>query len=109
MVSIDDFLKIDMRVGRIVDVREHSAARKPMYVINVDLGPEIGVREIVAGIRDRYSRSDLIGKKIICVVNLDPKSVAGVVSNGMLLAAEAGEKLALLTTDKEIEEGSRVH
>ncbi len=109
MVSIEEFKNIDIRVGKILEVSPHENARNPMYILRIDFGSEIGERTIVAGIRDRYAKDELEGKKIACVVNLEPKSVAGVVSNGMILAAESGEALSVLVPDKDIEQGSRVH
>lgn len=109
MVSIEDFKKIELRVGKITDVQEHPTARNPMYILTIDFGKEIGIRTIVAGIRDRYQSDELLGKKIVCVVNLDPKRVANVDSNGMILAAENNDVLSLLVPDRDIDEGSWVH
>ena len=109
MVTIDEFKNIDIRVGKILEANMHEKARNPMYILRIDFGGEIGERTIVAGIRDRYTKEELEGKKIACVVNLEPKSVAGVVSNGMILAAESGETLSVLVPDRDIEQGSRVH
>ena len=110
MVTIDEFKNIDIRVGKILEASVHEKARNPMYVLRNDFGSEIGERMIVAGIRDKYTREELEGKKIACIVNLEPKGVAGVMSNGMILAAESEDgKLALLTPDRDIEQGSRVH
>lgn len=109
MVTIEEFKNIDIRVGKVVEAKAHEGARKPMYILRIDFGSEIGERTIVAGIRDRYSIEELQGKKIACVVNLDPKQVAGVDSNGMILAAESGEVLSLLVPDREIDQGSKVH
>ncbi len=110
MVSIKEFLQIDIRIGRIIGVEPHEKAKKPMYKLKVDLGKEIGVRQIIAGIADRYKKEELVGKLIAVVTNLDPKEIAGEVSNGMLLAAEGEDgTLALLSPDREINEGSIVH
>ncbi len=109
MATIDDFLNLDIRVGRITSVQVHEGATKPMYILRVDLGPELCERTIVAGIRDHYMMGGLENKKIICVVNLEPRKIAGVESQGMLLAAEDDKgNVVLLTPDSEIEEGSRI-
>ncbi len=107
MATIDDLKKIDLRVGTIVDVEVHEKAIKPIYKLKVDLG-ELGIREIAAGIRDRYSKEDLINKQIIVVANLEPKDIAGFISNGMLLAAEDDENISLLAPDKRIKPGSKI-
>jgi methionyl-tRNA synthetase len=109
-ITMDEFRSADIRIGRVVDVKVHEAARKPMYVLSVDLGKEIGIRTIVAGIRDFYAPEELLNKKVVCLVNLEPKPIAGVVSCGMVLATESGEKVSLLVPDRstEIEEGGRI-
>lgn len=110
MVDIGSFLALDLRVGRIVDVEDHPGARKPMYKLVIDLGPEIGRRQIVAGIKGSYSREDLLGKSVVCIANLDPKIIAGIESQGMLLAAgESDTGISMLVPDKEMPAGSRVH
>jgi len=108
-VSIDDFKKIELRVAKVVSVDAIPGADK-LYKLTLDLGYER--RVIVSGIKEYYSPQDLIGKKIIVICNLKPAKLRGVVSNGMLLAAESpdGSKLALLTVDNDdIPLGSRVH
>ena len=109
-IGPDEFRNADIRIGRIVDVKVHEGARKPMYVLSVDLGREIGTRTIVAGIRDFYAPEELLNKKVACLVNLEPKSIAGVVSSGMVLAADSGGRVSLLVPDRaaDTDEGSRV-
>ncbi len=109
MSNIDDLSKIELRVGRIIEVQDHDGARKPMYKLRVNLGQELGERTIVAGIKDIYSKDELLGKEIVCVANLEPKIIAGIESQGMLLAAGEGDNVSLLVPDKEIGEGSRIH
>ncbi len=109
MVTIDEFKNIDIRIGRIIEAKAHETARNPMFILRVDFGGEIGERTIIAGIRDRYTKEEIEGKKVACVVNLDPKRVANVESNGMILAAESNEVLALLVPDRDIDLGSKVH
>lgn len=109
MVSIDSFFSLDIRVGRVVSVEDHEKARKPMYKLAVDLGPEVGIRKIVAGIKDHYQKEELINKKIVCIVNLDPKIIAGEESQGMMLAAGETDRVAILIPDKDMPEGSRIH
>ena len=108
MINIDDFQKVELRVGKVIEVRDLEGARKPMYVLKVDIGEE-EPREIVAGIAEKYSKDELVGRSIIVVANLEPKRVANFPSNGMLLAAETEEEIALLTTDRDIAPGSKIH
>ncbi|MHB1829901.1 MAG: tRNA-binding protein [Candidatus Micrarchaeaceae archaeon] len=109
MINIEAFSEVDIRIGKIVAVVSHEKARKPMYRLTVDFGADIGKRNIIAGIKGYYLEADLINKKVACVVNLNPKVIAGVESEGMILAAGEGEAVALLVPDKDITEGSRVH
>ncbi len=106
MATIDDFLKIELRIGKIVEV-DDLEARKPMYALKVDLG-ELGVKNIAAGIKDYYTKEDLTGRRVVVATNLDPKSIAGFVSEGMVLAAEDESGISLLQPDKELKTGSRV-
>ena len=109
MISVDYLKGIEMRVGRVIDVKDHEGTKKPMYILSIDFGKELGVRTIVAGVKAYYQKDELLGRKIICVVNLEPKAIAGVESNGMVLAAESQDKVSLLVPEKDLEEGSLVH
>jgi len=104
-VSFDDFAKLDLRVGKIVEVSDHPNADR-LYLVKVDLGDE--VRQLVAGLKKYYKPEELLNKTVVIVANLEPKKLRGVESQGMLLAADDGERVALLTPDKEIKLGSRV-
>jgi len=106
-ITIDEFSKIKLVVGKIIDVKDHPNADR-LYILKVDLGNE--VRQIVSGIKQWYKKEELLNKKIIIVYNLQPKNFRGVESQGMLLAAEDGNgNLSLLTVDKDIKDGSYVH
>ncbi len=107
-LNFETFKKVDLRVARILDVAEHKGARKHMYRLRLDVG-ELGERNIVAGIGDYYTKEELVGREIVIVANLKPRNIAGVESNGMLLAAENGDVVALLSPDRELAEGSAVH
>ena len=96
-----------MRVGRILEVDDLETARKPMYKLRVDLG-ELGVRNIVAGLKSFYPKEELLNTLVIVVANLEPKSIAGSVSEGMILAADDGTNVVVLRPDKELAPGSRV-
>ncbi len=106
-LSIDDFKKVEIKIGRITSVEDIPAARNPMYRLTVDLGDGV-IKQCVAGIKDRYSKEDLMGKTVVAVVNLQPKSVAGVVSECMLLAAYNETELSLLVPDREVSLGTTV-
>ncbi len=109
MVSIDDFLKLDIRVAKIIEIEEHPKSKKPMYIIKLDVG-DLGIRTIVSAIANQYKKDDLLGRKIIYLANLDPKDIAHVESQGMLLAAEdESGNISLLCLDKDMKEGSKIH
>ncbi len=105
-ISFEEFKKIDARVGTITQV-ERVARTEKLYKILVDLGP-LGVRQTVSSLVGYYEPDQLMGKRVVFLCNLKPSKFSGEVSHGMLLAAEEGNKLALLTTDHEVPNGSRM-
>lgn len=106
-IPYKDFAKMDIRVGTIKSVKDHPNADR-LYLILVDFGKEESDRQIVAGIKQNYSKEDLIGKKIIVFLNLEPKVLRGIAGEGMLLAAEHGDKVVLLTVEKDIPNGAKI-
>ena len=100
-----DFLKLDLRVGLIKSVEDHPNADK-LYKLKVD----VGSKEItlVAGLKKYYKPEELLGKRIIVVYNLQPKKFRGVVSQGMLLAADDGENVGILTPLRKVPPGTKV-
>lgn len=105
-ISFEDFKKIDARVGTITQVDRVPRTEK-LYRILVDLG-SLGVRQTVSSLVGYYEPNELVGRRIVFLCNLKSTKFAGEVSQGMLLAAELDEKVALLTTDREIPNGSRI-
>lgn len=107
-VGVEEFRKIELRTARVLGVEPVPNANK-LYKLELDLGYER--RTIVSGIREFYQPHELVGRDIIVICNLKPAKLRGVVSNGMLLAAESpdGKELALLTLDRPIMPGSRIH
>jgi methionine--tRNA ligase beta chain len=104
-VSFKDFKRLDIRIGTVSEVERVPGSDK-LYKLQVDMGDES--RQIVTGLVDYYSPDELQGKVIALVTNLKPAKIFGQWSYGMLLAAEMEEKLALLTTDREIPNGAKV-
>ena len=105
MATIDDFKKLDFRVGTIKEVKDHPDADK-LLVLTIDVGGE--TREVVAGIKLHYKPEELAGKQCIVAFNLDPATIRGVESQGMALAAKDDKGFALLTLDRPIQSGTRV-
>ncbi|MCH9058913.1 MAG: methionine--tRNA ligase subunit beta [Planctomycetes bacterium] len=107
VISFDEFVKVKMCVGKVVEAIEHPNADR-LLVIKVDIGSE--QRQIIAGIKGHYAPEALIGKNLIVVTNLAPRMMRGLQSQGMLLAASTpdDDKVILLTTDGDIAPGSSV-
>ncbi|HAR95058.1 MAG TPA: methionine--tRNA ligase subunit beta [Deltaproteobacteria bacterium] len=105
-VTFDDFKKLDLRVAEIKACEDVKGADR-LYHLTIDLGEE---RHIVAGIKGHYEKEELIGKRIIMVANLAPRTIRGITSHGMLLAASNSDKssVVLVVADKDIPNGSSV-
>jgi methionyl-tRNA synthetase len=105
-IGIEDFAKVEMRVGQVKSAEKVAGADKLLKVM-VDVGDE--VRQIVAGIATAYQPEELVGRKVVVVANLTPRKLRGVESNGMLLAASTAEgKPVLCTFAEEVPVGSRL-
>lgn len=105
-IEFDDFDKLDLVVGEILEAKEHPNADK-LLVSTIDIG-EDKPRTIVSGIKKWYKPEDLVGKKVIVVKNLAPRKMRGIESQGMLLAADDGEDLSLVSLLSDLKAGSRV-
>jgi len=106
-VSIQEFQRIDLRVGKVLDVRDHPNASK-LYVMDVDLGPDLGTRQLIAGMKPYMPADALKGQLVIVVANLEPATLRGERSEGMLLAAQEGDQVVCLTTASPLAPGSKV-
>ena len=106
-IPIADFAKVEMKVGKITSVEDIPEARKPMYKLKVEFDEGV-TRQCVAGIKGSYSKDDLLGKVVVAVVNLEPKSVVGIASECMLLAASNESELSLLAPERPVRVGSKV-
>ena len=107
LITIDDFIKVKLRVAKVLEANLHPNADK-LLVLKVDLGDE--QRQICAGIRGYYEPEELVGKNLVVVANLAPRKMRGEVSEGMLLAGSDPERtdVVVLTTDKDLPPGSSV-
>ena len=94
-ISFSDFSKLDIRIGKIIDVQDFPEARKPAYKLTIDFG-NIGIKKSSAQIRN-YKASDLIGMKIVAVTNFEPKQVANFMSEVLVLGAMTDNGVILLT------------
>jgi len=105
-ITIDDFKKVVLKVGKVVECGAHTNANK-LLVLKVDLGGG-EVRQVVSGIKQWYAPEQLVGKSVIVVSNLAPAMLRGVESQGMVLAASSGDQVILLAPEKEAAPGSKV-
>jgi methionyl-tRNA synthetase len=108
-ITYDQFAAVDLRVGTVLEASAHPNADK-LLVLKVDLGP-LGVRQILAGIRAYYQPETLVGKQIVVVANLAPRTMRGLESQGMLLAASDAEpatNVVVLTTEKAVPAGALI-
>ena len=104
-ISYDDFAKLDLRMAKILEAAPVKKTNKLLH-LKVDLGDR--QRELVAGIAEHYQPEDILGKQVLMLVNLEPKKIRGVESQGMILAVDTGQGLALLWADKPCPPGSVV-
>ena len=110
MATIDDFDKLDIRVGRIIEVRDFPEARKPAYKLTIDFGPEIGTKKSSAQIVDHYRKEELQDKLVLAVVNFPPRQIGPFISEVLTLGLpdEQG-KTVLITPDASVPVGGRLY
>lgn len=110
MITIDDFQKLDIRVGRIVEVENFPEARKPSYKLKIDLGDEIGIKKSCAQLTQNYRIEDLIGKYILCVVNFSPRQIGPATSEVLTLGVpDEKHECILISPDKSVPLGGRLY
>lgn len=107
-LSWDDFEKVEMRVGTILNAEDFPEARNPSYKLLIDFGEEIGTRKTSAQITALYSKDELIGKQVVAVVNFPKKQIGNFMSECLVLGAVDGKNVTLLQTDKIVENGLRI-
>lgn len=108
MATFDDFMKLDIRVGTIIDAKPFEKAKKPAYQLQVDFGEELGVKKSSAQITDKYSVEELIGKQVLAVVNFPPRQIANFMSEVLVLGTYSEGGVVLITPDKEVTNGDKL-
>ncbi|MFA7302721.1 MAG: tRNA-binding protein [Candidatus Paceibacterota bacterium] len=102
MAAIDDFQKLDIRVGTVLDAQDFPEARKPAYKLKIDFGPEIGVKNSSVQIVALYSKEELVGKSVLGVVNFPPRQIGPFISEVLTLGVpDAAGNVILITPDQE--------
>jgi tRNA-binding protein len=109
MITFDDFLKVDMRVGRVVAVEEFPEARKPAWKLTIDFGPELGTKRSSAQITN-YARDELEGRLVVAVVNFPPRQIGPFMSEVLTVgASDEDGNVILLEPRSDVPLGSRIH
>jgi len=104
MATFEEFMDLDIRVGRVINAEDFPKARKPAYKLTIDFGP-LGVKRSSAQITELYKKEDLVGKEVVCVMNFPPKQVADFVSEVLVLGVYTENGVVLLQPDREVPSG----
>ncbi|MTH98156.1 tRNA-binding protein [Roseibium sp. RKSG952] len=109
-ISFDDFMKVDVRVGKIVEAEEFPQARKPAYKLRIDFGPEIGIKKTSAQITKHYTPETLKGRLVMAVVNFPKRQIGPVMSEVLTLGVPDGEGgVVLLAPERDVPVGGRLY
>jgi len=109
MITYDDFQKVEMRTGKIIEVEDFPKARNPAYRLTIDFGPEIGIKKSSAQITKLYSKEELLGRIIVAVINFPPKQIADFISEVLVMGVELDNKeVTLLKLDHDVPLGAKI-
>ena len=108
MIDVADFDKVEVRVGTVVDVKENRKARHPAYAVTIDFGPEIGLKKSSAQITTLYTPEELLGKQVVCCVNLQPMHIGSVKSEVRILGSDSEQGVVLLRPTQTVKNGDKV-
>jgi tRNA-binding protein len=110
MATIEDFQKLDIRAGRIVDVQDLPAARNPSFKLRIDIGEEIGIRRSCAQLTANYNKDELIGKLVLCMVNFPPRQIGTAISEVLTLGVpDDKNECILITPDRSVPPGGKLY
>lgn len=108
MATFEDFTKLDIRVGTVLEAEVFEKAKKPAYKLKIDFGKEIGIKKSSAQITERYSANELIGKQVLAVVNFPPRQIADFMSEVLVLGTYSDGGVVLITPDKPVNNGDKL-
>ena len=108
MATFDDFMKLDIRVGTIIEAKVFKAAKRPAYQLKIDLGEEIGIKKSSAQITELYKCENLIGKQVLAVVNFPPKQIADFMSEVLVLGTYSEQGVVLIKPDERVKNGDKL-
>ncbi len=108
MITFDEFMKADIRVGTIIEAKPFLKARKPAYQLRIDFGSEIGIKKSSAQITDVYKPENLINKQILAVVNFPPRQIADFMSEVLVLGTYSEQGVVLIRPDIEVKNGDKL-
>lgn len=107
-ISWEDFSKIDMRVGTIIDVADFPEAHNPAYQVKIDFGGYLGIKKSSAQITNLYTKEDLLGKQVIAVINFQKKQIANFISECLILGAVERKDVVLLQPESSVPNGLKI-
>ena len=108
MATFEDFQKLDIRVGTIIEATNFEKAKRPAYKLKIDFGKDIGIKKTSAQITDKYTTEELINKQVLAVINFPPKQVADFMSEVLVLGTYSDGGVILITPDKQATNGDKL-
>lgn len=108
MATIDDFSKLDIRVGTIIEAKFFEKVKRPAYQLKIDFGSEMGIKKSSAQITDKYNVEELIGKQVLAVVNFPPRQIADFMSEVLVLVTYSDGGVVLITPDRKVDNGDKL-
>jgi len=110
MATFEDFQKLDIRIGKILDVQDFPEARKPAFKLRIDFGEEIGIKRSCAQLTSNYDKNGLTGKLVLCVVNFPPRQIGTAISEVLTLGVpDENNECVLIYPDKDVPIGGKLY